>query len=185
MQGLSQREMKSIVNIAVGLISTTILALFVFGVGCSLTVHFSYVPVTLSAAAGSLANLRLGQLLAARLTWFLLPALVLTVLFCVTRRRLLFAVVCLCLPVLWLDWSRADAQLVALPFIAVSTTAGALAGRLDGETWAEGFVALAAMGFWSTMWLFVIFLEIWRDNKAIQATLDSRRKLRLPSASDG
>ena len=52
-----------------------------------------------------------------------------------------------------------------LPIIAPMITFGMLFSSLDGETYSEGFVCLAALGYWMLFVLFLLFIEYKNKSK--------------------
>lgn len=166
---LAQRMRRNL-NIAVFATSVVIAALFTFGVVTSTTVPFGTSPVSFRSAVTSLQAFSLQT--SPGFSWFLPIAVVLLATFLLSRSkriRIPAVVVSCLLPLVFLDPSRAIAQFLYLPFIAISTTIGMFAGTLDGETWAEGFIAFAAMGWWSVLWFVVFFWEMRRANQASEA----------------
>lgn len=83
------------------------------------------------------------------------------------RVRLALPLVCLLAPLLWTAGGiKGVAQwLLAMP-AAPFFTVTALAGRQDGEFYAEGFLVYVAIGWWMILWCVLFFhaLRLSRDD---------------------
>ena len=83
------------------------------------------------------------------------------------RRRVLLSLLYLFAPLLmgvfWFDWTGWE-SLAGWGYVTVMApfwTISAIAGRQDGQFYAEGFLAATAVGWWSLMWILVILREIY------------------------
>lgn len=171
--------MKRYVDITVASITAVLMVMFLFGVAASHSVPFMQNSVSLSFAVKSLSSVTLADLCRDRLFQFFPLAVVVTAVFILGRRqsvRVPAIVISFLSPMFWLCRSRFLVQFIALPFIAPSTTIGIFTGSHDGEVWSEGWIALAAMGWWTLMWFIVFFVELWRANKALENTVASRAR---------
>ena len=158
-------RMKRYVNIVVAVIAPILLVMVLFGIIASLTVPFSHTAVPFRTALGSLVLVSMSNLFGCLPFWFvpIAAGLLATFLLCSREAvRIAIAITSFVLPMLFLDPSRAIAQFLFLPFVAVSTTIGMFAGSLDGETWSEGFVGLEAAAWWSMLWSVVLVAELVR-----------------------
>ncbi len=179
--------MKRHIDITAASCTVLILMMFGFGATTSLTVPFSNTPVSFGSAVASLRQLSLREVSSDRFFWFLPILLVPVSVFLLSHRkrtRIPSIAISFLLPLLFLDPSRAVAQFLFIPFITPSITIGMFAGSLDGETWSEGFVALAALGWWIVLWLVLFFLELRRANHALESTSEPARSA-APEATQG
>lgn len=102
---------------------------------------------------------------------FVPAALWCLVMFFVARQAWLQRLTLICNILLPLAWF-----LYLLPIFMVIgpfTVIEAVFGKMDGETWSEGFVCFSAMGSWSTLWLAVALTMLVRRQYCVAKSTET------------
>lgn len=87
--------------------------------------------------------------------------LVATFFYCCAKRlstKASIAILCTVAPMLWFELEKGTETFAMWILSVVSAPFwlwNALAGRMDGEYYAEGFLALTALGWWSLLWVII------------------------------